>query len=79
MILRQGGMIVAIGACAGMAMFLAFSRLLESLAFEVSTLDVQTLIAAVVAVAIVAMSATWIPARRAARLNPADALKGDGG
>ena len=77
MILRQGGMIVAIGACAGTVMFLAFSRLLASLAFEVSTLDVRTLAGAVAGVVIVATVATWIPARRAAAVNPADALKAD--
>jgi ABC-type antimicrobial peptide transport system permease subunit len=77
MILRQGETIVALGASVGIALFVVFSKLLESLAFEVKTLDVLTLAGAVVAVIVVATLATWVPARRAAAVNPAHALKAD--
>jgi putative ABC transport system permease protein len=77
MILRQGETIVVIGAAMGLSVFLLFARLLKSLAFEVSTIDGTTLAGAMVAVLIVATLATWIPARRAARVDPAEALKAD--
>lgn len=77
MILLQGEAIVVIGIAAGVAVFLLFARLLRSLAFEVSTIDSIALGEALVAVLIVATFATWIPARRAACVAPADALKAD--
>jgi len=77
MILRQGELIIAAGVAAGVAVFLVFGKLLASLTFEVSTIDAMTLAGAMVAVLIVATLATWIPARRAARVDPAEALKAD--
>jgi ABC-type antimicrobial peptide transport system permease subunit len=77
MILRQGGTIIAAGAAAGLVVFVLFARLLKSLAFEVSALDVTTLICSLVVVLLIAMLATWLPARRAARVDPARALSAD--
>jgi predicted permease len=77
MILWQGEMIVAIGAATGLFAFLLFAKLLKSLAFEVSTIDGATLAGAMIAVFMVATLATWIPARRAARVDPAESLKAD--
>jgi putative ABC transport system permease protein len=75
--LRQGDIIVVGGAVIGLLVFFAFARLLRSLAFEVSVLDGPALATAVAIVFAVASIATWIPARRAARINPADALKNE--
>ena len=75
LILRQGQTIVALGAVAGIGAFLAFARLLASLTFEVSAVDARTVAAATVLVLATAMLATWIPARRAAELDPAAVLK----
>src|SRR5207253_11464485 len=55
----------------GLIVFIVFSRLLASLAFEVSPLDVAALAAATFAVGAVATLSTWIPARRASRADPA--------
>jgi predicted permease len=77
MILKQGGMIIAIGATAGALTFLMFARLLNTLAFGVSTLDPFTVAMAMGAVLVVAGAATWLPARRAARFDPALALRGE--
>ncbi|HEY2376064.1 MAG TPA: ABC transporter permease [Gemmatimonadaceae bacterium] len=77
MILRQGGAIVAIGAFLGLLVFLVFARLLTTMTFEVSPIDLTTLVAAVLSVAIIAAGATWVPARRAARVDPARALSAD--
>lgn len=75
LILRQGQAIVAAGAIVGIVAFVAFARLLTSLTFEVSAVDGRTIVAATMLVLTTAMLATWIPARRAALLDPAEVLK----
>lgn len=77
MILWEGGTIVVIGAAIGVAVFVAFARLLKTFTFEVSPIDLTTLAAAIAAVLVVATLATWIPARRAAGIDPAETLKAD--
>ncbi len=77
LILQQGEAIVVAGAIAGLAVFLVFARLLESLTFEVRPMDAMTLAGAVAMVLVVSSLATWMPARRAARVDPAEALRSD--
>ena len=77
MILRQGQAIIFAGTIAGVAVFLLFAKLLESLAFEVTAIEAGTVAGATAAVTVIAMFATWIPARRAARVDPAQVLKVD--
>ena len=77
MILRQGEAIIAAGAAIGVVVFLLFARLLTSLAFEVSAFDPPTLVGSLVGVLLVATAATWVPARRAALVDPARALSAD--
>lgn len=77
MVLGQGEAIIVSGAAAGVAVFLAFARLLRSLAFEVSVVDGGAIATAAAIVLVVATLATWIPARRAARIDPAEALRND--
>jgi predicted permease len=77
MILRQGIAIIATGAVAGVTAFVGFSTLLRTLVFGVSTSDAPSLEAAALVVIGVAAIATWIPARRAARIDPAEALRAD--
>ena len=77
MILKQGVTIVATGALVGVGVFLLFAKLIGSLAFEVSAIDASALVGATVLVLAIATLATWLPARRAARFDPAQALKGE--
>jgi predicted permease len=77
MILGQGEVIIIVGTVAGLLAFAAFARLLSSLAFEVSVLDRPALAASAAVVLAVATLATWIPALRASRINPADVLKNE--
>jgi putative ABC transport system permease protein len=77
MILGQGEAIVILGTLAGLLVFMAFAKLLSSLAFEVSVLDRRALAASAAVVLVVATLATWIPALRASRINPADVLKNE--
>jgi putative ABC transport system permease protein len=66
---------VAAGALLGVAGALALTRTLQSLLFGVQATDPATLIAVVFAVGLLALFASWAPARRASRVDPMMALR----
>jgi len=75
MLVTENLWLVAAGAAAGLAGALAATRVLRSMLFEVSTTDAATFIGAAVLLALVSVGATYVPARRAARLDPMVALR----
>lgn len=75
LVLRDASMVLAVGVALGLAGTAAASRLVESLLFGVSARDPWMLSAAVAAVAAAALAASALPARRAARVDPAVALR----
>jgi putative ABC transport system permease protein len=75
MVVRQGLMLVLIGAAVGTAAALLASRLLTTVLFGVTPTDPRTLIGVPVALMIAAAIACLVPARRAARLDPAEILR----
>jgi len=75
MILRQGGIVALAGVAVGLAGALAGSRLIESLLYGVSSRDPGVFAATTVILLAVALLACWLPARRAARLSPIEALR----
>jgi putative ABC transport system permease protein len=77
MIVRQGGIVALAGIGAGLAAALASSRLIESLLYGVSPRDPGVFAAATLLLFVVALVACWLPARRAARLNPIEALRAE--
>ncbi|HEX5438950.1 MAG TPA: ADOP family duplicated permease [Gemmatimonadaceae bacterium] len=77
LIARQALAPVAAGAVVGLAAALAGGRLLQSLLYGVGTHDPVTLSAAVVVVLLAAVLACVLPARRATRVDPNAALRGD--
>jgi putative ABC transport system permease protein len=77
MIVRQGAIVTIAGTIAGLATAFAGSRLLGSLLYEVSAHDPVVFGATTLALLAVALFACWLPARRAARQNPLDALRAD--
>ena len=75
LVLRDAAMLALIGLVLGIAAALALTRVLRTMLFEVTTTDPVTYggMAAVLALAVFA--ASWIPARRAARVDPVIALR----
>ncbi|HEX9671778.1 MAG TPA: FtsX-like permease family protein, partial [Thermoanaerobaculia bacterium] len=76
-VVGQAAALAAVGLAAGLAGALALTRLLGSLLFEVSATDPATFAAVPLLLAAVAVLASWLPARRAARVDPAVALRTD--
>ena len=75
LVLREGAWMAAVGALLGFAAALALTRVLRTALFEVATTDPPTYIAIGIVVASVVTVASWIPARRAARVDPIIALR----
>ena len=76
-VLRSALGIVGLGLVLGLAGSIAFGRLLESLLFEVSTIDPAALGGAIGSMAVVGLLAGLIPAARAARVDPITVLRDD--
>ena len=75
MILTQGGRVVIAGAAAGLAAAAAGGRVIESVLYGVGPRDPRVFIATTVLLLGVGLLACWIPARRASRLSPVEALR----
>jgi predicted permease len=75
MVLAKGLRLAAIGLTIGLAAAFALTRLMESLLFDVRATDPITFAGVAALLMVVALAACWIPARRAMRIDPADALR----
>jgi putative ABC transport system permease protein len=75
LVLRQGMTIVVAGAAVGVVAGVAGAGLLRSVSFGVQPRDPVAFGAALLLIGTVAILALWLPARRAAKANPADALR----
>ncbi len=75
MVLRQGAVLAGAGIALGMAGAVALTRLMRALLFEVSPTDPLTFAAVPVLLGGVALLASWMPAQRAARTDPVEALR----
>ena len=77
MVLKQGIIIAVMGAVSGLVAAASLTRLLTFLLFGVSSMDFLTYVLAGTSIAAVSLLATYIPARRAAAVNPIEALRYD--
>ena len=75
--LRHGLMLSAIGIALGIAGAAAVTRLMSTLLFEVSALDTVTYVAVAAGLGLTALLASYLPAMRASRVDPAIALRYD--
>jgi len=75
MVVRQGMAPVAAGLGAGLLSALFVSRLIASQLYGIAPNDPTSIAAATILLLAVALSACWIPARRATRVDPLTALR----
>jgi predicted permease len=77
LIVRQGMFLTVSGLAAGAVGAVAGARLLRTLVYETSTYDPSTLVFVAAVLALVALVACYLPARRAARIDPLVALRSE--
>jgi hypothetical protein len=75
LVLGRLAVLATLGIVAGCVLSFWATRLLGSLLFKITTRDPASLTIAIVALGLVTMCAGWLPARRAARIDPAEALR----
>jgi predicted permease len=77
MLTRQGSALAAAGIVAGLAAFTLIARFLQAFLYGIAPLDPISLLAATLTLSAIAVLASWIPARRAARVDPATSLRAE--
>jgi predicted permease len=77
LVLGHGLMLAAIGVAAGLMLALAVTRFLASFLYGVSPFDPVTFIGVPLLLALVALLACWLPARRATKVDPIIALRAE--
>jgi putative ABC transport system permease protein len=71
----EAAALAAIGAVVGSGAALAAARAIQSQLFGIEVTDPRVVAATAVTLAVVGLIASWVPARRAARIDPAIALR----
>lgn len=74
---RHGLMLAGIGVVCGVATAIPLTRLMSALLFEVSPLDPLTYVAVSIGLVAAALLASYLPARRATRIEPVEALRAE--
>ena len=77
MVVRQGMVVASVGLAVGIGAALATGRLMTGLLYGVSPYDVATLVGVMTVMVLATLAANWIPARRAARVDPLTALRSE--
>jgi ABC-type antimicrobial peptide transport system permease subunit len=77
LVVSQGAKVVLAGTVLGIAAALASTRLLKSLLYEVSALDPVVFVAMSLMMMAIGMVASYVPARRASRVDPIESLRND--
>jgi ABC-type antimicrobial peptide transport system permease subunit len=77
MILKEAGWLAAMGIGLGAAAAITAAALARKMLFGVSSWDVPTLLGVAAVLGIAALAASFVPARRAASVNPMDALRAE--
>ncbi|MGC2697458.1 MAG: ABC transporter permease [Candidatus Angelobacter sp.] len=75
LVLKQGAVLAGVGVAFGLAAALAFTRVMSSLLFGVRAIDPLTFVLMPLALAAVALLASYVPARRATKVDPLVALR----
>ena len=75
LVVRQGLLLAFVGVAVGLFAALMMTRLMSSLVYDVSTRDLTTFVVAPLVFLGIALLASYLPARRATKLNPVEALR----
>ncbi len=77
MVVRQGAILAGTGTLVGLGLAIGLTRLMESLLFGVTPADPATYLTMAGGLLVVALLASWLPARRASRVDPVVALRAE--
>ena len=77
MVVGQGGRLIAMGILAGVGGAMLLLRALNAMLFGASPIDLPIYAAVAALLAVVSLVAAWVPARRAARVSPLEALRAE--
>jgi ABC-type antimicrobial peptide transport system permease subunit len=77
LVLKDGVVLASLGVIVGLAGAFALTRLFRSLLFEIQPTDVMTFVSVAVLLVLVALLASYIPARRASKIDPLTALRSE--
>jgi ABC-type antimicrobial peptide transport system permease subunit len=77
LVMRQAGWLTAIGVVIGLVCSVGASLLMRKLLFGVEAWDVPTLAGVALVLGVASLAASFLPARRAASVNPTDALRSE--
>jgi len=75
MVLRRGLVLAGLGVGIGLAAAVGLTRVMEALLYGIDPVDPLTFGSVALALTSVALLASWIPARRAARVDPVEAIR----
>jgi ABC-type antimicrobial peptide transport system permease subunit len=77
MMLKEGAALAAVGVAVGLPLAALLGFAMSSLLYDVKPLDPVVFVTAPALLAVAALVATWLPARRATRVTPLTALRAD--
>jgi ABC-type antimicrobial peptide transport system permease subunit len=75
MVIGKGFVLVGLGTLIGLALGLALEQLMNSMLFDAGRVDLVAYLVVVPAMFLVTVLAAWVPARRASRIEPTEALR----
>jgi putative ABC transport system permease protein len=74
-VVKRGLMLLSLGLALGLAVSLVLARTIENFLFEVEPVDPMTLVSVTILLGVAAIGASYLPARRAATVDPVEALR----